>query len=507
MDQNLTCVLHGTADGWPNAVCGELAFSWLAEGCAGWQQAYRLCVMENGRPVWDTGWTESRCSASVEYTGPMLCWNRDYTAQVCLRTLLGQELTSAPLHFSTALDPSADWDADWLCSGFVLPGTTAPMFRKQFRLDALPARAKLFFCGLGYHEVYLNGRKVGDQRLSPAWTDYRRRVNYVVYDLLPYLRSGENVISVMLGAGWYSNEESKPRPCFTAQLHLTMPDGTQKIRRTRVQDGWQCCKTPFLTQASIYIGERMDARLEEPGWTEPDFVSRLEWGPALESEPPEGRLVPMRVEPIRVVSCLAPCSVRQLPSGAAVADFGQNLAGVVQLRMHGLTPGTCVTLRFSEVITPDGELNTENLRTAQQCDVYLARGGEETYCPRFTYHGFRYAEISGLPDPLAAEDVCALVLRSDVASRGSFDSGEPLINDIQRICRWTESNNLHSVPTDCPQRDERLGWLNDLTVRAEEAMFNFEMDSFYRKFVTDMLDAQGKKTGAITDTVPYVRYG
>ena len=507
MDQNLTCVLHGTADGWPNAVCGELAFSWLAEGCAGWQQAYRLCVMENGRPVWDTGWTESRCSASVEYTGPMLCWNRDYTAQVCLRTLLGQELTSAPLHFSTALDPSADWDADWLCSGFVLPGTTAPMFRKQFRLDALPARAKLFFCGLGYHEVYLNGRKVGDQRLSPAWTDYRRRVNYVVYDLLPYLRSGENVIGVMLGAGWYSNEESKPRPCFTAQLHLTMPDGMQQIRRTRVQDGWQCCKTPFLTQASIYIGERMDARLEEPGWTEPDFVSRLEWGPALESEPPEGRLVPMRVEPIRVVSCLAPCSVRQLPSGAAVADFGQNLAGVVQLRMHGLTPGTCVTLRFSEVITPDGELNTENLRTAQQCDVYLARGGEETYCPRFTYHGFRYAEISGLPDPLAAEDVCALVLRSDVASRGSFDSGEPLINDIQRICRWTESNNLHSVPTDCPQRDERLGWLNDLTVRAEEAMFNFEMDSFYRKFVTDMLDAQGKKTGAITDTVPYVRYG
>ena len=292
MDQNLTCVLHGTADGWPNAVCGELAFSWLAEGCAGWQQAYRLCVMENGRPVWDTGWTESRCSASVEYTGPMLCWNRDYTAQVCLRTLLGQELTSAPLHFSTALDPSADWDADWLCSGFVLPGTTAPMFRKQFRLDALPARAKLFFCGLGYHEVYLNGRKVGDQRLSPAWTDYRRRVNYVVYDLLPYLRSGENVIGVMLGAGWYSNEESKPRPCFTAQLHLTMPDGTQQIRRTRVQDGWQCCKTPFLTQASIYIGERMDARLEEPGWTEPDFVSRLEWGPALESEPPEGRLVP-----------------------------------------------------------------------------------------------------------------------------------------------------------------------------------------------------------------------
>ena len=140
------------------------------------------------------------------------------------------------------------------------------MFRKQFRLDALPARAKLFFCGLGYHEVYLNGRKVGDQRLSPAWTDYRRRVNYVVYDLLPYLRSGENVIGVMLGAGWYSNEESKPRPCFTAQLHLTMPDGTQQIRRTRVQDGWQCCKTPFLTQASIYIGERMDARLEEPGW-------------------------------------------------------------------------------------------------------------------------------------------------------------------------------------------------------------------------------------------------
>lgn len=226
-------------------------------------------------------------------------------------TWAGTDQRTASFLYSTR--PFGRLGRDWLCSGFVLPGTTAPMFRKQFRLDALPARAKLFFCGLGYHEVYLNGRKVGDQRLSPAWTDYRRRVNYVVYDLLPYLRSGENVIGVMLGAGWYSNEESKPRPCFTAQLHLTMPDGTQQIRRTCVQDGWQCCKTPFLTQASIYIGERMVARLEEPGWTEPDFVSRLEWGP--------GAGIGTARRPARSDACRAdprsqlPCSL-QCPAAA-----------------------------------------------------------------------------------------------------------------------------------------------------------------------------------------------
>jgi alpha-L-rhamnosidase len=202
---------------------------------------------------------------------------------------------------------------------------------------------------------------------------------------------------------------------------------------------------------------------------------------------------------------LAPVSLTRLRDGAIVADFGQNIAGVVRLRFRA-PAGTSINLRYAELIHQDGTLNTDNLRTAQQADEYITRGGGEEYMPRFTYHGFRYAEIRGLED-LKPEDIRAVVVRNSVPVRGSFNCADELLNRIQTICVWTESNNLHSVPTDCPQRDERLGWLNDLTVRAEEAVYNFDLSRFYRKFLVDIADEQGPKTGAITDVAPYCIFG
>jgi alpha-L-rhamnosidase len=278
---------------------------------------------------------------------------------------------------------------------------------------------------------------------------------------------------------------------------------------TAPNNGWFTHADGPMRRSSIYIGEVYDARKEKCGWAEFGFnmeeVLNGLWQPVLETEAPAGKLVPMVEEPIRAIGELAPISLTTVEDGAVVADFGQNMAGVVRLRLR-VPAGTVVKLRYAEIIHRDGSLNTDNLRSAQQTDEYTARGGGEEYMPRFTYHGFRYAEIRGISD-LKPEDIRAVVVRNNVTVRSCFKCADDLLNRIQTICVWTENNNLHGVPTDCPQRDERLGWLNDLTVRAEEAVYNFDMSRFYRKFLVDIADEQGPKTGAITDVAPYRNFG
>jgi alpha-L-rhamnosidase len=290
---------------------------------------------------------------------------------------------------------------------------------------------------------------------------------------------------------------------------LEYAGGGAEVICTAPNNGWSAHADGPMRKSSIYIGEVYDAQKEKPGWAEFGFdlqaASSGFWQPVLKAEPPTGSMVPMTEEPIRVVGELAPLSLTTLQDGAVVADFGQNIAGLVRLRLR-VPAGTAVRIRYAEIIRRDGSLNTGNLRSAQQADEYTARGGEEEYMPRFTYHGFRYAEIRGIPD-LRPEDLRAAVVRNSVAVRSCFGCTDDLLNRIQRICVWTENNNLHGVPTDCPQRDERLGWLNDLTVRAEEAVYNFDMSRFYRKFLVDIADEQGPRTGAITDVAPYRHYG
>lgn len=504
------CVLRPSGDGYPDMLVGELSFSWKVTGICGSQDMYRLQVgtaLNGAGDMWETGWVKSQVSAGVAYQGKPLESNRVYFAQVSVKTNEGLEISGEPVRFETGYMSADEWSADWLCSPYALSSAASPVFRKPFSIDKPIRRSRLFICGLGYYELYVNGDKISDRYMDPAWTDYSKRVCYVAHDVTKYLITGENALGVWLGAGWYANHEAKPRPTFIAQLMLEYDDGTSECMPTRAGDGWLTQKHSPMLKNTLYVGEVYDARLEAQGFSEPSFAYKPgEWSPALEAEPPKGRLVPMRAEPIRVVREMPVLKMTQPRPGVYVLDFGQNMAAILRCRFEGLLAGTRVVIRYAEILDKDGMLNTENLRTAQQRDEYIAKGGEEVYQSRFTYHGFRYAEITGLTS-LDTASITALVIRNDVSVRSEFSTSNDLINGIQRICVWTENDNMHSVPTDCPQRDERLGWLNDLTVRLEEAIYNFEIDAFLQKFLVDIMDAQGEKTGAITDTVPYNRYG
>ncbi len=502
-----TCELSGFGTGFPEALAGKLYFSWKCRGIHGNQKSYRLKVSDSkGETYWDFGSVESQKSEAVLYEGRELPSDRDYRVWVEVGSESG-ERAEAFMDFSTGIGEE-EWKAGWLKPYYL--EASAPMFRKEFWIDGKVTRGKLYLCGLGYQEAYINGNKVNSDMLGPAWTNYRKRVSYVVYDVGQWLRIGENVCGVMLGEGWYGTMEGMGvgTHLFSAQLSLEYEDGRREWRYTDGNDGWMVYSKGPLKANSIYIGEVYDARDEIKGWDLPGYEvpHREEWNPAIETEGPEGKMVPQDVEAIVSVKEIKPVAITEPEKGCYVADFGQNMAGIVGIRLKE-RQGTEVTIRYAELVDREGRINTANLRTAQAKDVYISNGEEAEYKPRFTYHGFRYAQVSGMEKPLRPEQITAYVVRSGVSGRGDFSCSNGLVNKIQEMCRWTEGNNLHGVPTDCPQRDERLGWLNDLTVRAEEAVYNFEMHRFFTKYLQDIADEQGKRTGAITDTVPYVRYG
>jgi len=497
-----TLALSGFGEGFPEALVGDLNFSLMVRRASGAQAEYRIWMEgRNGASVWDSGWVESARSNAIPYTGAMLEPDHDYTAWAQVRTTTGLETEpSQPLEFSTGLE-KGKWPAPWICQPTVV--SAAPMFRCEFETGRDLVRARLFIAGLGYFEAQLNGEKVGDHRMESAWTSFDKRIAYVTFNVLSLVIPGRNALGVTLGNGWYALKEFR-RPVMTALLRLEYQNGRRQ-EIVSAPDGWKFFADGPILNDSIYIGEVYDARREVSGWSERGFDDGS-WVRPLEAEPPRGVLSPQRCEPIRTVQSLTPQKITSPAPGVYVVDFAQNIAGV--LRIFGeLQRGDEIRIRYSEILSPDGNVNMLNLRAAQQTDRYIAAGGSFCYEPRFTYHGFRYAEITGLKELSSLDRIEALVVRNDVGVRGSFSCSNELINGIQRICFWTENNNLHWVPTDCPQRDERLGWLNDLTVRAEEAMYNFNLRSFFDKYLSDIRDAQGEKTGAITDTVPYTKYG
>lgn len=520
MENRMQCVLWGTGDGYPQALVGEAAFSWQCRGALGNQKKYRIQILdEKKEEYWDSGWIESSRSENVlpvreSSNGEETIKERfepesdqDYYVKISVETDEKKIISSEPQLFSTGIKKE-EWQGQWLKP--YEPEAAAPLFRKEFFIDRDILRARLYLCGLGYQEAYINGKKVGTDFLSPTWTDYRKRVSYVAYDIKEYLQKGENVLGVQLGKGWYGTMVGKEIDSllFSGQISLTYEDGKKEWIYVKGNDGWLVNSEGPLKQNSIYIGEVYDARAEIKGWNLPGnlYKKAKGWKYAILTEPPEGEIVPQNVEEIGCIEERATVSVKEYEENTHIVDFGQNMAGIIEINIEEPKDREIV-IRYSEILDKNGKLNTANLRTAQAKDIYISGGEKAVYRSRFTYHGFRYIEIKGMTGKLKENDVKALVLRNKVAKTGEFKSSNPLINKIQNMCQWTESNNLHGVPTDCPQRDERLGWLNDLTVRAEEAVYNFDMHRFYRKFLQDIADEQGKMTGAITDTVPFIRYG
>jgi alpha-L-rhamnosidase len=469
------------------------------------QSAYQVLVAtqaeildQNRGDQWDSGRVSSDDSTQVVYGGKPLESGRTYFWKVRYWDQEGNPSAySKAAQFEMGLLNREEWKAQWIGGNNLL--------RKEFTLSAKPQRARAYVAALGYYELRVNGEKIGDHVLDPGWTSYEKRVLYVTHDITAQLRQGANTVGVMLGGGWATQRSgSKPAydaPAVLVQVEITL-EGAKQIALGS-DATWRTARGPILSD-SIYDGEVYDARLEQPGW-DAAGLDASGWVPAQVMAGSTGTLSAQMMPAIRVVDTLVPKTIQSPQPGVYVYDFGQNFSGWVELRVRG-PRGATVEMRFSELLYANGMLNRENLRSAKARDIYVLRGdGEEVYEPRFTYHGFRYVELTGVPGTPNLDSIRGRVVHSAVRPTGSFVASKPILNEVQRLIRWGQATNLHSVPTDCAQRNERMGWLGDAHVTAEEAMLNFDMAGFYTNFVRDIRDVQDD-AGTITDTVPH-RYG
>ena len=482
--------------------------SWIAtaEGRGQVQTAYQVLagttrdgVERCEADLWDSGRVLSP-SNLIEYAGERLASEMGVWWRV--RVWDGKDQPgpySAPAYFEMGLLAPGDWHADWIGFPGAWPGK-AMYFRRDFRIEKPVGRARIYMAGLGYSELRVNGQRANERVLDPPQTDYSKRILYSTDAVETLLRKGNNTIGVICGNGWYGSVR------LLLQMHIDYADGTcdRIVTESYWPQPWLVFPGPLL-ENSIYDGETYDARLENTEWDAPDAKSPAGLVAAC-ADSPGGKLAAAALEPIKVVETRQAVRILNPRPHVYVFDMGQNLAGWSRLRVHG--PAGCrVLLRFAESIHPDGTVNQENLRTARAEDTFILKGeGEETWEPRFTYHGFRYVQVEGYPGVPTRDDVVARVVRSAVASAGSFACSNELFNRINEMVRWTEASNLHGVPTDCPQRDERMGWLNDLAARSEEAIYNFDMARLFAKWIGDVADTQDPRTGAITDTAPF-RWG
>lgn len=503
------------------------------------QSAYRILVAsdkelikEETADIWDSGEVESAdCSCTYQGKTALLSM-QTYYWKVRIRCGGIWSEYSQPAVFETALLDSQLWQGRWI--GMPNDSRAVGMFRTDQRLDCKVEQARIYLASDGYVQLWVNGNKVGNDFLDPANADHNEHVFYRTYDITSYLQKGDNAIGVMMGHGWSKH------PRFLLQGYIWLENGERISVQSNFQD-WIFLISPILS-ATIYSGEIYNANYERPEWNLPGdaFYQRYQkrrWNifsdnlPVKESDneeqyqefghayydvmelpAPEGALVGQTIEPIREIEYLKPVSMIHLSEGGFVFDFGQNFAGVIRIRLSG-KQYTQIKIQYSEILNDNHTLNMEYLRVSDptypfpmQCDQYILKGTEEEfYQPMFTYHGFRYVSVEGITGELKQEDVVGVVMHSDVEQIGTFDCSNELINKIQKSILWTERSNLYSIPTDCCQRSERQGWLNDLTARAEASVFNFNLNRFYEKFMQDIADTQDPVSGAIADTAPFRR--
>ncbi|MBN2447331.1 MAG: family 78 glycoside hydrolase catalytic domain [Phycisphaerae bacterium] len=382
----------------------------------------------------------------------------------------------------------------------------ARMLRREFALQKPIKRATAYICGLGYYELYLNGEKVGDHVLDPGLTDYTKRALYATYDVTEQLQAGENAVGVMLGNGRYwAPRLANPvamvtygYPKLLMRMHVELDDGSAT---DIVSDGnWRLTADGPIRENNDYDGEVYDARMEQTGWSEVGFDD-AGWEDAQLVDPPGGAIVAQMAEPIRITRELQPVQLTQPRPGVYVYDMGQNLVGWVRMHVEG-PRGAQVKLRFAERLDRSGMPEVANLRSCKVTDTYILKGdGPEVYEPRFTYHGFRFVEVTGYPGTPTLDTLLGRAAHSDLPMTGAFSCSNELINRIHHNVIWGVRGNLRSIPTDCPQRDERQGWLGDIANQAKAEMYDFNAASFFAKWMNDIRDSQDEK-GSIPDVAP-----
>ena len=381
----------------------------------------------------------------------------------------------------------------------------AASFRRTITLSKQLSAARLYITALGGYRVYLNGKQVGDDVLTPGFTDYRKRVQYQTYDVTNLLNTGQNQISALLGDGWYGSPLTwvgmhffAPPNRLRAQLVVRYADGTQE---TVVTDkNWKASSSPVL-ESQIYGGETYDAREENSAWLQPAF-NDSHWARASVADAPAIAVSAQLDRPVQVIQTLQPKQVNAVANHAYVFDMGQNMVGWVTLHVKG-SAGTKVRLRFAERLNPDGTIYTANLRSADATDTYILNGrGEETFSPHFTFHGFRYVELTGYPGTPSLDAITGDVVSSVTENpAATLTTSSDLVNRMYEIGLWGQKGNFLSVPTDCPQRDERLGWMGDAEVFWRTGSYNFDIAPFSQKFIQDIADAQNNE-GSFTNVSP-----
>ncbi len=393
----------------------------------------------------------------------------------------------------------------WGAAGFkVEHRLPARMLRKEFAVEKRVRRAVVYYSGQGSSELYLNGAKIGDHVLSPGLTDYDKHVLYETFDVTKQMAQGRNAIGLILGNGRYyaPRDDGRMRsfgfPKAVVQLNIEFDDNT---RQTVISDeSWKLTATGPIRANNEYDGEEYDARMEMPGWSRAGFDDS-KWEQAQVVAGPAGAIVSQMAEPLRVTETLKPVSVKQLRPGVFIFDMGQNMVGWCRLHVAG-PKGTAVMLRHAETLNPDGSLYVANLRSARATDIYTLKGeGTEVWEPRFTYHGFRYVEVTGFPGEPAAATLEGRVVHDDMTREGDFTSSNDLLNKIHHNMFWGIRGNYRSIPTDCPQRDERQGWLGDRSQVSRSESYMFDVAAFYTKWTRDLADSQ-RPTGSIPDVSP-----
>jgi alpha-L-rhamnosidase len=493
---------------------------WLiqASGRGVTQSAYQIRVaatataLRSGTTlVWDSGRVASDESIQRVYDGPPLRSGQRYHWQVRAWDGGGKPSDwSEPAWWEMGLLEASDWKASWIEPGLPEdPKKSGPvaLLRREFKLRGPIASARAYVTSHGLYEMQLNGQRVSDQLFTPGWTSYNKRLQYQAYDVTSLLKSGDNAVAVQLGNGWYRGflawQDRRniygERLALLGQIRITYQDGREETVAT--DQGWKASTGPIL-MSEIYHGETYDARLEKAGWSMPGFAD-AEWSSVKVVEGRKDDLITPAGPPVRRIEELKPVKILKTPAGETVVDLGQNMVGWVRLKVQG-PAGTTVTLRHAEVLDKQGNFYTENLRAAKATLQYtLKGGGPETFEPHFTFFGFRYVAVAGYPGEVTPESVTGVVIHSDMARTSEFETSKPLVNQLQHNIIWGQKGNFLDVPTDCPQRDERLGWTGDAQAFSPTAAFNMDVAGFFTKWLKDVA-ADQFESGSIPHVIPNV---
>ncbi|THF73692.1 alpha-L-rhamnosidase [Cohnella fermenti] len=494
----------------------RLSWKLRTEGRGALQGAYRLQVSEDPEfaqaIVWDTERTESGQSVLIAYRGAPLRSRTRYYYRVKVWDLGGAESEwSSQAMFETAFFPEEEWDgAQWISHTLPLDeedDEPIAYLRKGFRLKGAIASARIYATALGAYKLFVNGREADDTHLNPGWTSYEKRLQYQTYDVTSLLTEGDNAIGVQLGNGWYrgvlgwnGQKRRSEERLLLAKLHVRYADGSEEVVGT--DESWRG-SDGALRMSELYHGERYDARLEKKGWNAAAFDDRA-WSSVRASARPQAKLVAQENEPVRRVDEIVPVSVLTTPRGETVIDFGQNMVGWVRFAVNE-PAGTVVTLKHAEVLDREGNFYVGNLRSAKQTIEYVCSGeGEESFHPTFSFQGFRYVKVEGIPAERIAGKFVGCVLTSDLKAAGSFRCSDPLINKLADNIVWGQIGNFVDVPTDCPQRDERLGWTGDAQAFIRASTYNRNVAPFFVKWLRD-LAADQQPDGGVPHVIPELK--